>query len=111
MSKLPVKFEREDLNLSHDFHPPEKVRNYMESTVNKIDRNVVKKFAFASLAGMTQPHMGPAYLKSNQDAYILHPNINKCPAMHLFAVADGHGTFGQEISAYVKQKLPGSLGA
>ena len=30
--------------------------------------------------------------------------------MHLFAVADGHGTFGHDVSTYVKHRMPVILG-
>jgi serine/threonine protein phosphatase PrpC len=68
----------------------------MESTKQIIDRNVVKKFAFSTLTGIKK-NPTPAqktlecFLKTNQDAYILSPNLNRAPAMHMFGIADGHG--------------------
>lgn len=51
------------------------------------DRNVVRKFAFATKVGFVPSNPQ----KINQDAFILAPNIGKKSAMHLFGVADGHG--------------------
>ena len=45
-------------------------------------------------------------MKANQDAYILSPNLNRAPAMHMFGIADGHGQYGNDVANYVKQALP-----
>jgi len=44
--------------------------------------------------------------KTNQDAFIECPNFALRPDWHFFAVADGHGYFGGEVSGYVKQRFP-----
>ena len=66
------------------------------------ERNVVKKFAFASRAGFYPENPK----KNNQDNFILAPNIGNKSAIHLFGVADGHGQFGHEVSKFVKIMLP-----
>jgi len=33
--------------------------------------------------------------------------MKRCPALHFFGVADGHGPYGGEISTFVKNNLPG----
>ena len=38
----------------------------------------------------------------NQDSYILQPNIQSLPQVHLFGVCDGHGQYGKNVSSYVK---------
>jgi serine/threonine protein phosphatase PrpC len=44
--------------------------------------------------------------KTNQDAFIECPNFALRADWHFFAVCDGHGYFGGDVSAYVKQRLP-----
>ena len=66
------------------------------------DRNIVKKFAYATRVGYYPGKPD----KPNQDAYILSPNIGKKSAEHLFGVADGHGLYGHEVSHFVKVMLP-----
>ena len=63
---------------------------------------MVKKFAYATKKGFlpTDPE------KENQDAFFFHPNMCKEPAFHMFGVADGHGTYGHEVSNYIKVVLP-----
>lgn len=46
-------------------------------------------------------------LKLNQDSFIVGTKLCGDPHQHLFAVADGHGKFGKEISGLVKRRLPG----
>ena len=49
--------------------------------------------------------------KVNQDSYIECPNLRMNPEVFFFAVADGHGFYGREVSTFVKQKLPNHLAA
>ena len=65
-------------------------------------RNVVKKFAFATRVGYDPSDVN----KVNQDTFILTPNINKKPALHMFGVCDGHGVAGKEAATFVKYALP-----
>lgn len=44
--------------------------------------------------------------KTNQDAFIECPNFGLHADWHFFAVCDGHGYFGGEVSGYVKQRYP-----
>lgn len=70
-------------------------------------KNVVTKFAFATRVG----YMPNNPYKTNQDSFILAPNLLNQPALHYFGVADGHGQFGREVSNYVKSSLPSNLEA
>ena len=63
---------------------------------------VVTKYAFYSKVGQAPTNPG----KQNQDAFIVHPKILGSYSQHLFGVADGHGQFGKEVSAVVKQRYP-----
>ena len=43
---------------------------------------------------------------TNQDTFIIAPNLDKTLGLHLFAVADGHGDYGYEITDYIQSMLP-----
>ena len=60
--------------------------------------NCVTKFAFATKTGISpsNPH------KTNQDAWITVPHFCGLKYCHFFAVADGHGQYGREVSSYMK---------
>jgi serine/threonine protein phosphatase PrpC len=47
--------------------------------------------------------------KVNQDAFIITPGIGLNPNAFFFAVADGHGFYGREVSSFVKTRLPHHL--
>ena len=64
-------------------------------------KNVVKKFAFATRVGF-EPN-NPE--KTNQDAFILAPNMQDRQSMHMFGICDGHGSNGREASNFVKFAL------
>jgi hypothetical protein len=68
---------------------------------HKEGKNCVRKFAFATRVGY-HPH-NPN--KVNQDQYVLAPNVQGLPSLHLFGICDGHGQFGREVSSYVKVAL------
>ena len=63
---------------------------------------VVSKFAHRSQVGYqpNNPH------KVNQDNFIEAVNFAGKTNAYLFAVADGHGTYGHEVSRYIKTRLP-----
>ena len=69
------------------------------------DRNVVRKFAFATRVGFVAENPE----KKNQDTYLLAPNLSKKSSMHLFGVADGHGQYGHEVADFVKFMLPDTI--
>lgn len=50
-------------------------------------------------------------MKVNQDAYITNPHIMGLRHCHFFAVCDGHGTNGREVSSFLKHRLPQTLEA
>ena len=75
-------------------------------TVSKPDpslllcENVVSSCAYKTRTG----EAGGKPKKQNQDALIIAPILGA--GQYLFAVCDGHGTFGHEVSAYIKDQLP-----
>jgi serine/threonine protein phosphatase PrpC len=56
------------------------------------------------LAGTTRPDHA-----RNQDATISLLRLGHNESQHLFAICDGHGEWGSEISGAVKACLPGHL--
>jgi hypothetical protein len=72
---------------------------------HKEGKNCVRKFAFATRVGY-HPH-NPN--KVNQDQYVLAPNVQGLPSLHLFGICDGHGQFGREVSSYVKIALASQI--
>lgn len=47
--------------------------------------------------------------KVNQDSFIINPNISSKTWQHLFAVCDGHGPLGHQVSGFIKNTLPGCV--
>lgn len=47
--------------------------------------------------------------KVNQDQYVLAPNVQGLPSLHLFGICDGHGQFGREVSSFVKVALAAEI--
>lgn len=45
----------------------------------------------------------------NQDAFLALPHLAEYRRTHFFAVADGHGLYGREVSSYVKEHLSASV--
>jgi len=60
--------------------------------------NSVTKFAFATKTGQSVSNPN----KTNQDAWITVPHFCGLKYCHFFAVADGHGQYGREVSSYIK---------
>ena len=91
--------------LSDVFSPPEKrvpqTENIQESKTLKTHPNI-KSFACRSLAGS----MDGIIAKTNQDGYIAIPSFGGKNDQHFFAVIDGHGNYGEEVTHYIKTKLP-----
>lgn len=44
--------------------------------------------------------------KKNQDALIIHPQLGLDATVSVFAVCDGHGIDGGEVSQYIRRRLP-----
>ena len=65
-------------------------------------QNVITKFSFATKGGIAASNP----YKQNQDAYLTNPHILGLRHCHFFAVCDGHGTNGREVSNYMKHNLP-----
>jgi len=64
-------------------------------------KNVVKKFAFATRVGFESGNPE----KVNQDAFILAPNLQERQATHMFGICDGHGPNGREAANFTKYAL------
>lgn len=69
-----------------------------EVATKKFD-NCVSKFAFATKTGYSPKNPN----KVNQDQYLVLPHLGEYRRTHFFAVCDGHGVFGREVSEFVKQ--------
>jgi len=76
--------------------------SFYTSNPNQMYTNCVTKFAFATKTGQSpsNPH------KQNQDAWITVPHFCGMKYCHFFAVADGHGQWGKEVSSLMKVRLP-----
>ena len=64
--------------------------------------NAVTKFAFATKTGLSPSNPK----KVNQDNWITVPHFCSLKYCHFFAVCDGHGQYGEKVSAFLKQRLP-----
>lgn len=60
--------------------------------------NIVTKFSFATKGGISMQNP----YKQNQDAYLTNPHILQKRHCHFFAVCDGHGHFGHNVSGLLK---------
>lgn len=67
--------------------------------------SIVGKWNYATRQGYIPGNPG----KVNQDAYICVEKVLGDPAMSLFAVCDGHGVNGHDVSAYLKTRLPKAI--
>lgn len=47
--------------------------------------------------------------KQNQDAYVVHENLQGDAGMSIYGVFDGHGEFGELVSGFVRDHLPEHL--
>lgn len=63
--------------------------------------NCVTKFSFATKTGFSPKNPN----KVNQDQYLVMPHLGEYRRTHFFAVCDGHGVFGREVSDFVKNNL------
>ena len=63
--------------------------------------NCVTKFSFATKTGFSPKNPN----KVNQDQYLVMPHLCEYRRTHFFAVCDGHGVFGREVSDFVKNNL------
>ena len=63
---------------------------------------MIKDFAFLSKAGQSAPGKD----KINQDCAVLEANFGAYGNSHFFAIADGHGRFGDKVSFFVKVAFP-----
>jgi serine/threonine protein phosphatase PrpC len=48
-------------------------------------------------------------IKTNQDSYIVVPKFLGDVKIGFYAVADGHGMYGHNVSRYVKRILPSKI--
>lgn len=66
-------------------------------TTAKYD-NCVSKFAFATKTGYQPSNPN----KVNQDSFLALPHLAEYRRTHFFAVCDGHGLYGKEVSEYIR---------
>jgi serine/threonine protein phosphatase PrpC len=64
--------------------------------------SVLTNYAFGTKAG----EYGTRKPKTNQDRAIIEPKFGSTPHTYFFAIADGHGPFGEKVSFLVKLSLP-----
>ncbi|OMJ84153.1 hypothetical protein SteCoe_14778 [Stentor coeruleus] len=73
------------------------------SSLNNI--NAVTRVAFKSRVGSVRAR--PKV--HNQDSFIIKPSLKGIKGHYMFAVCDGHGTYGHDVSQYVRDFFPGFL--
>ncbi len=70
------------------------------------EKGSIRGFASASRAGK----MANGAAKQNQDSLIVSPDLTGTGKdIHLFGVADGHGTYGKQVSLVVSYAVPKHL--
>jgi len=82
-------------------YEPEKTHKRKFSLQN-VKKGVILKYSYKSKMGMIPGNPG----KVNQDSYIAVSNIGGNPNLHFYAVCDGHGFFGRDVSTFIKKVLP-----
>ena len=70
--------------------------------VKNSGKRMIKEYGYASKAGQ----MVIGKTKQNQDSIIIEANFGIDGNSHLFAVADGHGQFGEKVSFFIKCTFP-----
>lgn len=67
--------------------------------------NIVTRVAFKSRVGsiLGKPKV------HNQDSFIIKPSLQGLRGQYMFAVCDGHGTYGHHVSQYVRDSFPSFL--
>ena len=64
----------------------------------------------ANLAFKSRPGALPGKpIKTNQDSYIVIPKFLGDSNIGFYAVADGHGLYGHNVSRFVKRILPSTI--
>jgi serine/threonine protein phosphatase PrpC len=86
---------------------PESTQNITKEVATSLKKfdNCVTKFAFATKTGISPKNP----YKVNQDQYLVMPHLGEYRRTHFFAVCDGHGVFGREVSEWVKLHLGKSV--
>lgn len=93
--------------LSTQFPPLQStLKRYNLKLTLSID-NVVTNFAYKTRIG----EVSGRPKKQNQDAYILSHLFAPAQKDYLFAVCDGHGLYGHEVSGFIKEQLPRMISA
>lgn len=83
---------------SHSGQP--EITKEVATSLRKFD-NCVSKFSFATKTGFSPKNPN----KVNQDQYLVMPHLGEYRRTHFFAVCDGHGVNGREVSFFVKSIL------
>ena len=77
-------------------------RTWLRSSMQRTSTNLIGAYAHQSHTGYCpgNPH------KSNQDSFIECVGVGPAKEFTLFAVCDGHGYYGGEVSQFVKHSFP-----
>lgn len=86
------------LGWSREFKQEESKKHPLQQQASP---SVVRHLAFATKAGRNSSGE-----KTNQDNYIVHERMNGFEDRAIFGVCDGHGTFGHNVSVFIKKSLP-----
>lgn len=87
-----------------NLHPKRRVQSMFTQDQPEIKSNVVNvvmRCAYKSRVGFVNNRNK----KHNQDAFIIHPYLKKVKGQYLFAVCDGHGVHGHDVSEFIKEFL------
>eukprot|EP00826_Nyctotherus_ovalis_P008516 TRINITY_DN1220_c0_g1_i10.p1 TRINITY_DN1220_c0_g1~~TRINITY_DN1220_c0_g1_i10.p1 ORF type:complete len:470 (+),score=86.08 TRINITY_DN1220_c0_g1_i10:310-1719(+) len=104
-SFTPLRGRSKNSSLANDTtHRNNSVDIYKKHAKNSAKR-MIKEYGYGSKAGQ----MVIGETKQNQDSIIMEANFGKDGHSHLFAVADGHGQFGEKVSFFIKCTLPRSF--
>lgn len=74
----------------------------LKRLAKKFANRMIKEYGYRSRAGQ----MSTGNTKQNQDSIIMEANFGGDGNSHFFAVADGHGQFGEKVSFFIKSTLP-----
>ena len=77
-----------------------KIQPIPDKFIPQHDHNIVTSFSCVSKAGKQN-----GTHKTNQDCYILSRSLNEVKFQNLFAVCDGHGDNGRQISNVIREKF------
>ncbi|KRX06350.1 Protein phosphatase 2C (PP2C)-like domain [Pseudocohnilembus persalinus] len=83
---------------------PQQKQNGQKPKNEKLKERQIK-FAANSIAGINAQKQ----IKTNQDSFVLQPNLINDNYLHFFGVFDGHGNHGHQVSGLIKQCIVKNL--